>query len=110
RKEAIEVYGKTLENTSLGFTRDFLILQLEIIGNDEAIPYLKSVFEEENLGERAVRDVGRLNTAAANKTLIDALKTTTGRQQLAVIEMLGINGYAPAEKALRKLAVSSNED
>src|SRR5690606_17231264 len=60
-KEAIEVYGKQLQNKELGDTRSFLLLQLEILGSEDAIPFLSTVINEENIGERAIRTIGRIN-------------------------------------------------
>lgn len=109
-KEAIEVYGKQLQNKELGDTRSFLLLQLEILGSEDAIPFLSTVINEENIGERAIRTIGRINSKEANQLLLNSLKNLKGRNLLAAIEMLGINKYTPAEKSIRKLATSSDEE
>jgi HEAT repeat protein len=108
--DAVEVYGSHLNNKELGDTRSFLILQLEILGSKNAFPYLTGLVQEENVGEKAIRTIGRLNTEEANKFLLNSLKKLQGRNLQAAVEMLGFNGYQPAVKSLNKLVSSADEN
>ena len=110
RTVAIEAYCNALSNSSLGFSRDYIIRQLELIGDDRAIACLSSLLDDEVLGGPSARALAAFNSPAANAALLTALNGSNTKNEQSLIEALGYNRYKPAAPVLEKKLKNADQD
>jgi HEAT repeat protein len=96
RKTAINVYGKALDEVGDDVSRQFLIKQLELIGNDAALSFLQPYINNERLSGPATRAIAAINTQAGGDMLLKAYSSATAGTRAPIIEALGHMRYAPA--------------
>lgn len=109
RAAAVRAYTKALPKLSNDELRDFLIGQLQLIGNDEAVAPLSTYLKSERLADPAARALAVINTPAAQKALVDALASAKGKTLVTLAEALGDCRSAAAVTELNKLATSNNQ-
>jgi len=108
RKAAAGAYCNALEKTTDKENKAFIIRQLEIVGDDNAVSYLQKYLSDERLADPAARALVKINSANAGKALLDALKGSSGAIRLTLIQALGDAGYKNAAPAIEALANSND--
>ncbi|MGV3558319.1 family 16 glycoside hydrolase [Larkinella arboricola] len=109
RSMAVRAYGQALEKLSDPESKAFLISQLQVVGKDDAVAYLKPYLSDERLCAPAVRTLVKIGTPLAQKTLLDALTSSQGTGRLSLVKALGDIHYQPAATALIPLAQSEDK-
>ncbi|GAB3260981.1 hypothetical protein GCM10027347_25720 [Larkinella harenae] len=100
RAMASRVYGQSLEKLTDPESKAFVISQLQIVGKEEAVTYLKPYLNDERLCAPAVRTLVKINTPSAQKALLQALAESQGTSRLSLVKALGDSRYQPAATAL----------
>lgn len=108
RAMAVRAYGQALEKLSDAESKAFLISQLQIVGKDDAVGYLKPYLADERLCAPAVRTLVKIGTPLAQKTLLDALNSSQGTSRFSLVKALGDLHYQPAAPVLVPLAQSDD--
>lgn len=90
--------------------KGFVIEQLEIAGQGEAVPALAACLANEELADPACRTLMANRSAAATKALRDALPETQGLARVGVIEALGLRRDAGAVSLLTSEAASADAE
>src|SRR5699024_1532494 len=89
RKMFENVLLRGLQSNYQPAVKGFLMEQLELIGSEQSIPVLKSFLGDKNLHKSAVHALRSINTRQAQQTLVQALTSTQGSKQAAIIKTLG---------------------
>ncbi|WP_460670788.1 family 16 glycoside hydrolase [Larkinella ripae] len=100
RTLATRAYGQALEKLNDPESKAFIISQLQIVGRDDAVAFLKPYLTDERLAAPAVRALVKINTPAAQKALAQALGESQGASRLSLVKALGDSRYLPAASAL----------
>lgn len=108
RKMAANAYCKALPKLTDPQNKSFIISQLELVGNDDAIPCLQGFLADPLLADPAGRALVKINTVAAKKALLNALAPANGGAKLSIIEALGDSRFKDASPAINALATSSD--
>ncbi|QHT72127.1 DUF1080 domain-containing protein [Rhodocytophaga rosea] len=108
RQMSARAYCQALEKLTDKENKEFIIRQLQRIGKDEAIPCLQAYLQDERLCDPAARALIKVNSAAANKVLLNALQNAQGSCRLSLVEALGDSRYKEAVGVITPLV--SNED
>lgn len=96
RQLAVKAYGRALEKLTDKEAQLFIITQIEHVGKDDAVDFLKPFLHDERLSDPASRALASINTELAKSTLLKALQGATGIAQLSLIQALGDTRYAAA--------------
>ncbi len=104
RDRCADAYVQALAKTGDDENKAFLIRQLEITGNDKAVPALQAYLSDQRLCEPAARALVRIHSDAANKALLDGLLQASGKNRITLVEALGDTRYAPANSHILALA------
>jgi HEAT repeat protein len=110
RQLAVKAYCASLSALSDTYNKEFIIRQLQMTGKDDAVPCLQSYLKNEMLAGPAARALAQINTPAAEKALLSALKSSNGATRLALVDALGYARYTPALASVNALAASSDPD
>ncbi|GAB3934027.1 DUF1080 domain-containing protein [Larkinella terrae] len=110
RALAVRAYGQALEKLSDPESKAFIISQLQIVGKDDAVSYVKPYLTDERLCAPAVRALVKINTPSAEKAVLQALKESQGTTQLSLVKALGDSRYQPAASALLPLAQEGDKN
>ncbi len=110
RQAAVKAYCTALDKLADRWNKEFIIRQLQITGNDDAIPSLQKYLADEQLSGSATRALAHIHTPAAEKVLLGAVQQSKGVNQLAIIEALGYSRYKPALSVLAPLAENSDKE
>ena len=108
RSQAVVAYCSALSRASDKQVKSFLIAQLELVGEDDAVSCLQSYLNDQQLADPASRALVKINSAAAQAALLAALPTAQGAAKLSVIEAIGLSRNKMAAAALHPL-IDSNE-
>lgn len=103
RQLAVKAYGQALGKLSDNASRQFIISQLEHVGKDDAVEYLKSYLQDEQLSDAASRALVAIHTSNANNALLQALPGAAGKAELSLVQALGDAGVASAVPAITAL-------
>jgi HEAT repeat protein len=110
RMMSIRTYGKALDLASDNQNKEFLISQLELVGNDEAIPYLQKYLLDPVLADPSTRALVKFNSSAARAAMLKALPNATGAACLSLISAVGLSRTREAVPQLSALAVSGDTE
>ena len=88
-----------LSNRSLS-SKQFIIRQLQITGQDDAVPVLSTFLNDDVLSYTAIQALTAIGTESAGRALIDALQESPPDQQIAIISALGNIHYKPCAETL----------
>jgi HEAT repeat protein len=110
RMMSIKAYGKALDLASGKQNKEFLISQLELVGNDEAVPYLQNYLTDPVLADPSARALVKINSAVSKAALLKALRNSTGPARLSLISALGLSRTREAVPQLNQLALSSDPE
>lgn len=117
--KTVHGFGDALNQITFDEGKAFLISNLRIVGNDEAVPYLTPYLNNERLAGPASRALASVQTATAEKALLEALeKANSASIKLSLIEALGdikskaaatvIEPYVTSnDPSMRKVAIYS---
>ena len=81
-------------------SKQFIIRQLQIAGQDEAVSALSTFLDDEGLACSAVQALAAIGSESAGQALLDALKEADPDLQVAIITALGNIHYKPAAESL----------
>jgi len=107
RNAAIGVYCAALGKTADDVNTAFIISQLQLTGNDDALNCLQPFLNKEKLAGPAARAIAQIGSEAAGKILLAALPGSADKA--AVIEGLGYMRYKPAAQAIQAEYVNGDE-
>lgn len=111
RKMSVNAYGKALAKLTDKQSKAFIMSQLELVGKDDAIPYLENYLTDNELADPAARALVQINSAASKATLLKALPKTMGAPaQLSIIEALGHTNLKDATPAISTLVTESTQE
>ncbi|MBG6233916.1 HEAT repeat protein [Pedobacter sp. CAN_A7] len=103
RHRSVKAYGRALKNNQNENNKAFIISQLELIGKNDAVPYLEEHLTDPFLADPSARALVKINTDEAKIALLNKLPLTKGKAQLAIINALGLTRVRAANEALIKL-------
>lgn len=110
RSKAVQAYGTALQELQDPMDRQFLIRQLQTMGKDDAVPFLKNALTDERLVHPAAQALATINTPAARQALTGALQgSSSPAQSAALIQALGDCGSTEATQAITG-ALNKNKD
>ena len=109
RSTAVRAYCNMLNQVTDKNKQQFLITQLQLTGKDDAVECLQQYLGDEQLSGPAARALAQINTAAAENTLLNSLKTAQGAARLNLVEALGFTKYKPAAPAIAALGNTGDE-
>lgn len=109
RNIAVRAYAATLPLLANNELRDFLIDQLRLIGNNDAVPVLTTYLKTERLTDPAARALVVINTPDAQKALADALGSADGKAKITIIEALGDSRNKTAAPNIQPTATSADQ-
>lgn len=89
RAMAVQAYGKALNDLNNWQNKQFLIQQLQLIGKDDAVPFLQPFLQNEKLVHPAAQALATINTPATQKALIQGLQKASEATRIPLIEALG---------------------
>lgn len=110
RKMSVKAYGKALSQLTDQQNKSFIISQLELVGQDDAVPFLQKFLTDQQLADPASRALVKINSPASKKALMNGLHQATGAAQLSLIKALGDSRNKEAAPAIHAWAVASNQD
>ncbi len=106
RQMAVNAYCSALKKLSDNASKQFIIKQLQQMGNDAAVPSIAKYLHDEYLSAPAAEALAQINSPASTKALLKALKNSQGAVQLSLIEALGYAKYNKAVPAISKIATT----
>lgn len=89
RSMAVQAYSKALAKISDPYNEAFVISQLQIVGEDDAVPTLKKYLANKRLCDPAARALVKVNTPVAKAALLEALPASQDSCRLSIVEALG---------------------
>lgn len=102
-------YLKSLDKTTERETLAFVIRQLEVVAQDEAVEKLASYLSSESLSSPAANALSHIGTPKANGALLNALSSATSNQIKAdIVVALGFMKATNAEAAVKSLLNSGD--
>ncbi len=88
--------------------KQFVCRKLSIIGTEESVPTLGAMLTEPKTSDMARYALERIPGAAVNEALRNALRKTTGKTRIGIINTLGQRRDRRAVRALRSLVRDSD--
>jgi HEAT repeat protein len=110
RKMSINAYCKALGKLSDNKNKSFIISQLELVGDDSAIPCLQGFLTDVQLADPAARALVKINSPASKNALLTGLNKASGFAQQAIVNALGDSRLKEAAEPVGALAVTANQD
>lgn len=108
-EKVVQAYGKALSQIKFDQGKAFLIENLRIIGNDEAVPFLAEYLKDERLASPAARALASIGTQASENALIGALGNPGSDEILiSLIEALGDSKSKAAASLIESYIQSDN--
>jgi len=87
------------------YTREFIIKQLALLGDDAAVKLLSSLLKNESFGGNAARALASIHSNASKQALVKSLKSATGENAKHIQAALdNFNFKLPEIKALNQKA------
>ncbi|MCL1821477.1 MAG: DUF1080 domain-containing protein [Prolixibacteraceae bacterium] len=101
---------KSLATVSNNEVKDFLLQELQYIAGDEAVTAVAPLLSNQRLCDPAARVLTRINSEASNSAMLAALTKSGAKEQLVLVQALGITRYKPALKTITDLAKSNDRN
>lgn len=108
RYKAIKSWGKALKLTTDPGNKIFLIEQLQLFGDNTAVPILKPYLLNERYCDPAIRALSQIKTSAALVAMEMALDKAKGTSEISLIKALGDLHYLGAEQGITLRTKSEN--
>jgi HEAT repeat protein len=109
RTMCVSAYAKALDKLKDPQNKAFIITQLELVGKDDAVPYLQNLLKDQGLADPASRALVKINSSASKSALLAGLDQSDGQARLSIIEALGNSRYKEAAPKLNVLGASKEE-
>ncbi|MEQ7799643.1 DUF1080 domain-containing protein [Pedobacter sp. ASV1-7] len=109
RKMSVSAYSKALSKLSDPNNKSFILAQLELVGNNDAVASIQPYLTNAQLADPAVRALVKINTPAANAAMLSALSKANGAAKLSIVEGLGDTRHKPAASAIAALTTGNND-
>ena len=110
-KNIVKGYGDALNQISFDEGKSFLIENLRIVGDDDAVPYLAGFLANERLASPASRALASIGSPAAESTLIAALRDASPNPiKIPIIEALGDSEAQSAAAVIEPYADATDQD
>lgn len=109
RTMSINAYGKALGKLADPQNKSFILAQLELVGNDDAVSAIQPYLTNVQLADPAVRALVKINTPAANAAMLAALDKANGAAKLSLVEGLGDTRHKAAASAIAALTTGNND-
>ncbi|MBN1791364.1 MAG: DUF1080 domain-containing protein [Bacteroidales bacterium] len=103
-----KAWCKALDNEKDNENKAFLITQIQMVGNDYAIPFLEKLLPEERFSDPASRALASIYTPGGGIALTNALDKAQVSSQVSIVEALGNMQYTAAAPKIAALASSSD--
>ncbi len=101
-----KAWCRALETETDREIKSFLIAQLQVVGDNLAIPCLEKYLLTDQLCDPAARALVAIHTAESGRALYEAVDKVQGSSLISVTEALGDMQYTAAEAKIAALAVS----
>src|SRR5690606_34540676 len=108
RRMSVKAYCQALGRVNDVSNKAFLIRQLEMVGQDDAVGCLEGVIGNEDLCAPAAKALVNINSSAANKALLQALNNSSGTCRLSLIQSLGDVRFGESVSAIAPLVKSGD--
>ncbi len=108
RKMSINAYSKALDKLSDPNNKSFILAQLEIVGDNDAVASIQPYLTNAQLADPAVRALVKINTPSANAVMLSALASANGVAKLSIVEGLGDTHYKAATSAIAGLTTGND--
>lgn len=89
RTTAAKAYCQALAKVTEPYNEAFIISQLQIVGNDDAVPTLKKYLNDKRLCDPSARALVKISTPDAKSALREALPASQDSCRLSIVEALG---------------------
>lgn len=89
RKLCVEVYCQVLDKLTDRDNQAFIISQLGLVGNDEAVAVLKKYISVKELCDPTCQALVKINTASAKEALLENLQNAKGDVLISLIQAMG---------------------
>jgi len=89
RSMSVQAFGHALSRLDDQMNQQFLIHQLQLIGKDDAVPFLQNYLQDAVLCAPAAQALATINTPAARQALIQALQKAQNNTRSALVAALG---------------------
>lgn len=109
RKTAVTSLCKALTKASVPEIKDFLISQLQTVGDNSAVAVLQPYLADNRLCDPAARALVKINTPDAKAALLNALSSASTENKILLTEALGDAKYTAAAAAIAPLAASPDK-
>ncbi|WP_161890448.1 family 16 glycoside hydrolase [Pontibacter russatus] len=109
RQLSVDAYCQALTAAGNEENKAFLIRQLQLVGNDAAVPCLQAYLSDARLCAPAAKALININTPKASQALLQALPKAQEDCQLTLVEALGDTRTAEAVAVITPLATSQDE-
>ncbi|WP_343745540.1 DUF1080 domain-containing protein [Chitinophaga sp.] len=109
RKEAAAAFCKAIAKATDPENKVFLITQLQTTGDNDAVSTLLPLLATDRFCDPAARVLVKINTTAAQKTLLGALATANAANRITLTEALGDARYTAAVPAINAELNSSDK-
>jgi HEAT repeat protein len=103
RSQSVIAYGKALNEVPDKKNKAFIISQLEVVGENDAIPYLERHLTDPNLADPTARALVKINTNEAKTALLTSLSQADIKARLSIVQALGLSRVRDAIPAITKL-------
>ncbi len=100
RSTAVQVYCNSLKKLSDASNINFIIRQLQLVGDDASLSCLAPYLNNEVHAGPAARAIAQVKSEAAGKLLLASLSESNTKDKASVVEGLGFMAYAPAAAAI----------
>lgn len=108
RRMSVKAYCQALGRVNDVSNKAFLIRQLEMVGQDDAVGCLEGVIGNEDLCAPAAKALVNINSAAAKKALLQALNNSSGTCRLSLVQSLGDVRFGESVSAIAPLVKSGD--
>ncbi|WP_347160288.1 family 16 glycoside hydrolase [Pontibacter chitinilyticus] len=108
RQMSADAYCQALANAGNEENKAFLIRQLEMVGQDGAVPCLQNYLSDGRLCAPATKALVNIGTASAGEAMLQALPQAQGDCRLSLVQALGDTRYSKAVAVLLPLASSQD--
>ena len=110
KKMSINAYCKALSKLSDNKNKSFIISQLELVGDDSAIPCLQVFLTDVQLADPAARALVKINSPASRNALLTGLAKAKGSAQQVIVNALGNSRLKDAARPVQVIAATANQD
>ncbi|RFS22003.1 DUF1080 domain-containing protein [Chitinophaga silvatica] len=109
RKQAVSALCKALSKSTVPEIKDFLISQIQTVGDNSAVATLQPYLVDSRLCDPAARTLVKINTPDAKTALLNALSSASPDNKILLTEAIGDCKYTPAVATIAGFATSSDK-